>query len=370
VIDVPSVFMVGGSGRRVGKTAFSCAVIERFSSQRDVVGVKISTIDRGNSRHHASVADCPPDICRIDEETALDRCKDTSRMLASGAKRAVWLQVTVPHLAQGISSLLDRLGPDVVSVWESTRARRYVAPGVFIMVDAPNVTDRKPWAEALASKADRRVSFAGAAFNLDWRDIRLDDARWTVRIPATAVVLAGGGSTRMGADKALLSVGGKTMLEHISNQLAPWFRQIIVSSNEPVIHGFVGAMVVPDRIPGCGPLMGIASALEATSDPLCFVTACDTPAIDINLIRAMVSKADGYDAVVPYSERPEPLFAVYNKRVLPTFKLMLSSNRYRLTDALERCRVKYLTVSPGRIQNLNSRHEYRRYIGETNDVSS
>ncbi len=91
--------------------------------------------------------------------------------------------------------------------------------------------------------------------------------------------------------------------------------------------GFLGAQVVADEAVDRGPLMGIVSALKASPDELNFVMACDTPQVDIDLVRALVRQARAGDAVVPRTApgRPEPLFAVYNKSVLPVFEHLLSS---------------------------------------------
>ncbi|MBM4025102.1 MAG: molybdenum cofactor guanylyltransferase [Planctomycetes bacterium] len=249
------------------------------------------------------------------------------------------------------------------------------------MVEAPPGGRRKPWADALAPYADRIVSCRGAACDMDWKDVQLLGGRWTVRMPAAAILLAGGGSTRMGTDKALLPLDGKPMLGQIYEQVRPWFRRIVVSSNNAAAHGALGAPVLPDEVPDQGPLRGIVSALKAVPEELCFVTACDVPVVDIDLVRSLIRQAGDYDgvpiaqdrdggpdAVVPYSGRPEPLHAVYRRRVLPVFEQCLASGRYRMTEALNRCRVKYVPVAPDRIRNLNTMDEYRRYLGRADDV--
>jgi molybdopterin molybdotransferase len=370
MIKSHGVLLVGGSRRGVGKTAFACAVIERFASQRDLVAVKVTTIDPFNEGHHPKPADWGPQRKRmrwgspwITAETNPHSSKDTSRMLASGAKRALWLRVPEARLQEGIAALLESLGPEGLSVWESTRARRLVEPGAFVMVEGPHDGDGKPWAAGLAKEADRIVSFDGAAFDIDWSDVQIVGGRWAVRMNVTAILLAGGSSTRMGADKTLLPLGGRPMIQHIHDQLRPWFARILISSNNAAAHGFLDATIVPDEAAGKGPVMGIVSALRASPDELCFVAACDIPVVDIDLVQSMVRQAGDWDAVVPHSGRPEPLFAVYRKSVLPVFERMLASGRLRITEALNRCRVKYVPVGQGQITNLNTMNEYRRYVG-------
>lgn len=85
--------------------------------------------------------------------------------------------------------------------------------------------------------------------------------------PLTGFVLAGGNSTRMGQDKALLDWRGRTMLDHMSDLLR--------SVADPV-H-VVGRDALPDRLPACGPLSGIATALETTSTDANIIVAVDLP---------------------------------------------------------------------------------------------
>ncbi|MHC4538923.1 MAG: molybdenum cofactor guanylyltransferase, partial [Planctomycetota bacterium] len=185
--------------------------------------------------------------------------------------------------------------------------------------------------------------------------------RWAVRMPATAIILAGGDSTRMGQDKTMLPIDGRPMIEHIHEQLRPHFSKMLISSNKPCIHDFLGATVVPDEVTGKGPLMGIASALRASADEVNFVIACDMPGIDIGLVKAMLRQARDYDAVVPTvgPRLHEPLFAVYRKSALSAIEEVLRSGSNRVVDAFGHCKVRYVDVSGRQLRNVNTKAEYR-----------
>lgn len=128
MIKMPSMLMVGAAGRGVGKTTFTCSLIERFGSQCDIVGVKISVVDSVNKSHHPDVTGSGggdsllAPYC-ISEEKDSSTGKDTFRMLASGAKQVLWLQVMNTHLEEGTKALLETLGDETVSICESNRAR-------------------------------------------------------------------------------------------------------------------------------------------------------------------------------------------------------------------------------------------------------
>src|SRR3954447_23098801 len=86
-------------------------------------------------------------------------------------------------------------------------------------------------------------------------------------MPLTGFVLAGGKSRRMGRDKALLDWHGQPLLSHMTDLLRSVAEQVMVVGRDPL----------PDRLPGCGPLSGIATALETTATHANMVLAVDLP---------------------------------------------------------------------------------------------
>ena len=374
MIKIPSMLMVGARRKADGKTTFTCTVTERFSSKVDVVGVKISTIDSVNASHHPDVTESnlPSRMYCISEEKERSGHTDTARMLKAGAGKVLWLQAMNAHLGEGIAELANHLDDETVSICESNRARREIEPGVFVMIRSPQEADWKPSAQEVAEHADRIIVSNGAEFDIDWDDLQLLGGRWTIRMQATAIILAGGDSTRMGQDKTMLPVGGQPIIEHIYRQLDPWFSQILISANDAFRYSFLGATVVQDDVVGRGPLMGITSALKASTNDVNFVTACDIPEIDIDLVRAMLRQARGYDAVVPRvgPGKYEPVFAVYRKNAVKVFEQALRSRCNRIVDALSHCNVKYIDLSRRQVKNINTMCEYRRFIEETTNAGN
>ena len=160
-----------------------------------------------------------------------------------------------------------------------------------------------------------------------------------------AFILAGGESSRMGRDKAMLEIGGVTMLDRTIGVI----RSVGI---EPVIVGApkqfarnVETSVLDDDWPAAGPLGGIATALRASPKPWSLIVACDLPYLtpewmEFLLVRGGLSVAD---AVVPMNDGgPEPLCAVYAKSAAPPIVAALESGLRRVTEALTRLRVEYL----------------------------
>src|SRR5262252_1043172 len=107
--------------------------------------------------------------------------------------------------------------------------------------------------------------------------------------PTTAFVLAGGRSSRMGSDKALLSLGEQTMLEHALRtvkQVTPNVRIVGPSTR----YGQFGE-VVDDIYEGCGPLGGIHAALSGTNTDFNLVLSVDMPQMNSFFLKWLVQQA-------------------------------------------------------------------------------
>lgn len=370
MIKAAGMFMIGAAGRGAGKTKLACRLLSRFGPKRDIIGIKVTAIENAGSGCPRGGEGCG--VCAsiegryyISEENDSQGRKDTCRMLAAGAGRVLWLRVLKGHLAEGAAALLEIVGGGSLSVCESNSLRRVVEPGAFVLVKDASEEKYKPSAKAAAEHADRIIAFDGDGFDIEDDDIGLADGKWTVKMAATAIILAGGNSRRIGKDKSMLPIKGQPIIKHILEQLRPYFSQILISSNDLSRYNFPGVEVVADRVAGCGPLMGIASALRASASELNFVIACDIPEVDMELVRMMVRQGREFDAVVPVSGpwRYEPVFAVYNKGLLGAMEAALASGKNRIMEAVRHRSVKYVDLTgSGKFGNINTVEDYQQFL--------
>jgi molybdopterin-guanine dinucleotide biosynthesis protein A len=114
-------------------------------------------------------------------------------------------------------------------------------------------------------------------------------------------VLSGGQSTRMGSDKALLTLGGKTLLERalsLAHRITP--RVAILGSRER--YAATQEWIIEDEFPGCGPLAGIHAALQATETDLNVILSVDLPFVPLDFLAYLIERAQSCPAaqvVVP-----------------------------------------------------------------------
>ena len=137
--------------------------------------------------------------------------------------------------------------------------------------------------------------------------------------PFAGVVLTGGASTRMGTDKAFVEVDGQPLVLRVVEALRSAGADPVATIGGDLDRlRALGVDAYPDREAGQGPLGGIVTALEVLDAEIVFVAACDLIALSGEAVREVLdAMTPDADAVVPRSDRLEPLLAAYRRRCLP-----------------------------------------------------
>lgn len=158
---------------------------------------------------------------------------------------------------------------------------------------------------------------------------------------ATAVILTGGKSSRMGRPKALLLFDGEPLIVHIVRALRPLFGEaVVVAAPEQEIPP-LAVTLVRDEVADQGPVGGIYYGLKAASREVTFVTSCDAPFLNLSLISYLISRISNYDVVVPYwQDRLQPLHAAYRRSVLPHLQEQLERGELRPIFLYEKVRTR------------------------------
>jgi molybdopterin-guanine dinucleotide biosynthesis protein A len=359
---LPNILMAGAAGRNLGKTEFLCCAIRELSKTVPVIGIKITTID-----------DDLADYRQIDDEYLVsieqpaDDNKDTHRMFRSGASKVFWLRVKRPNLNLGIEALfkvMEDEGIDLTAdclVMESGSARNFIEPGLFFII-REHADEMKEGVAAVAHLADRLVTVTGDGWDVLPEDLEFKHERWGLKENAAAIILSGGGSTRMGEDKAVMPVDGQPMLSTVVGQLRPNFRNVLISGS-PEKYEFSGCTVIEDLEPDRGPLMGLLSTLKESELDVNFVTTCDVPKINMPFVRDMLDALEGFDAVVPVvpEDRKQPLFAVYRKTVVPAIEQLLADGVNAVHALLDQLNVNYVELDADWYHNLNTHDDVEQY---------
>ena len=190
----------------------------------------------------------------------------------------------------------------------------------------------------------------------------------------TGVILAGGNSSRMKSNKALLPFRGELFIERIHRQLAGIFSEILLVTNTPELYDFLPCPTVADIYPGRGSLAGIHAGLSSSRTPYIFAVACDMPLLNSALIRRLATSIHDQDIVIPEGDGGlEPLHAIYGKGALPVMEEALARGRVKIVECCERLRSTILArdvvagIDPEFLsfRNINTPEEYFTFREET-----
>ena len=181
-----------------------------------------------------------------------------------------------------------------------------------------------------------------------------------------AFILAGGKSTRMGADKAFLTLGGSSLLARSLAVAGAVADEVCIVGEARKFQAF--APVVEDVFRGCGPLAGIHAALRASHMELNLILAVDLPFVTPELLRFLFAQARESPAMVTAVRARggwQPLCAVYRGEFAEVAEKALREGRYRIDTLFDSQRMleisedqlKTTGLSADIFRNLNTPEE-------------
>lgn len=196
----------------------------------------------------------------------------------------------------------------------------------------------------------------------------------------TAVVLAGGKSTRMGFDKQQLMLHNNRLVGWIADTLLEEFEQVVLVTQTPELYRGLPVETVEDKIQGMGPLGGIHAGLLAAKSRFSFVIACDMPGMKLEYVKFMKEMLAGTNdqaCVTRFGEWIEPFHAFYAKDLTDDMETFLKSGGKSVNRFLDGQKTLYVPeaearkFSPdwGMFYNLNTREDLAQYLSRTRESS-
>ena len=177
----------------------------------------------------------------------------------------------------------------------------------------------------------------------------------------TVQIMAGGKSTRMGRDKAFVTLGGKTLLDRAVDRWKGWSKTLFLSvgGEDRERLAPVDAVPVFDRYPGFGPMGGLHGGLLVCETDYLLLCAVDTPFLTAEYAEKLAASIGTADACVYTLDGwPQPLFGLYRTTCLSVAQLLLEQGEgrmMRLLDAVETVRIPAENAADFR--NLNTPEE-------------
>jgi molybdopterin-guanine dinucleotide biosynthesis protein A len=162
-------------------------------------------------------------------------------------------------------------------------------------------------------------------------------------VGVSAIVLAGGASVRLGQDKALVEVAGRTLVERVVDVLRPLVSELVLVTPSPERLAWLELPTVSDVYPGIGTLGGLHAGLAAIENPYGLVVGCDMPFLNRELLVYMISQTGDAEVIVPRVGRfYEPLHALYAHSILPVLEERILAGQRRIRQACAGLRTRYI----------------------------
>lgn len=188
-------------------------------------------------------------------------------------------------------------------------------------------------------------------------------------IPHTsAYILAGGKSSRMGEDKGLKLFNGKALVQIVIDQLQQVVKKVVIVSNNIAYKQF-GLEVIEDVVKDIGPAGGIYSALKHSTSDKNFIVSCDMPNISAQAIHFMLDNCYTDAVCIPqYKNKLEPLFGIYPKSCLMSWKTTMNKGIYKLTDLASNYKLEKIVVDNNPLfsevffQNINTLEDLKNAL--------
>lgn len=200
----------------------------------------------------------------------------------------------------------------------------------------------------------RKTNNNASSINLGSRNSGCVEGRNNV----TAAILAGGKASRMGGvNKALLEIGGRSMIEREIEVLDSIFDETIIITNNPEHYQSLDKPLFVDVIPGKGSLGGLYTGLIKAKNHYCFFVPCDMPFLNTKVIDYLLSSLDEHDIVIPrINGHLEPMHAIYSKKCIPFIQTLLEGDDLKIKQLF--AEVDTFEISEDCIRNFDPAFDF------------
>lgn len=175
-------------------------------------------------------------------------------------------------------------------------------------------------------------------------------------------ILAGGKSSRMGANKSLMKLNDNTIIEKVIAAIPAKKAFIKVITNSFAEYRFLNCSMIPDLHKNIGPIAGVQAGLLDSPYEFNFFLASDLPLVTSQIIQSVLEKHSGEDIFgIRTKNGPEPLCTIYSKKCLPVIELQINKKDYSLHNLFKLVPSKFVeTNDPESLFNLNSVNDWNR----------
>ncbi len=194
----------------------------------------------------------------------------------------------------------------------------------------------------------------------------------------TAIILAGGKSSRMGFDKQFLKIEQRSLMDSMIHKLSKEFDEIIIVTNKPDHYIGLGHKITGDIIENMGPLAGIHAGLKISSSQFALIVACDMPNINIEYVKYMKTQIGNHGCTTMFGNYLEPFISYYSKDVIESIEEYLGMGKKSIHGFLPTLEFNYIQESEARkfspnwdmFLNLNTKDDLNDFLNKVGDKTN
>ncbi|WP_313339074.1 molybdenum cofactor guanylyltransferase [Sedimentibacter sp.] len=189
----------------------------------------------------------------------------------------------------------------------------------------------------------------------------------------TAIILAGGKSSRMGFDKQLLKINERSLMDKLIQKLRQEFEEIIIVTNKTELYIGLSHKITKDILKDMGVLGGIHAGLNHSLSRFAFVVACDMPNINMEYVRYMKDRLtdnNSLGCVTKFGDWIEPFCSFYSVDLIKNIEKYLESGRRSVNGLIKDVNITYIKEKDARkfspnwdmFLNLNTKEDLNKFL--------
>lgn len=201
----------------------------------------------------------------------------------------------------------------------------------------------------------------------------MEEKRISMKEFGTAIILAGGKSSRMGFDKQFLRLKERRLMDSLVQKLKPYFAEIIIVTNKTEEYKELPVIVTQDVFVEKGPLGGIHAGLLKSSSHFSYIIACDMPNLNMEFVDYMTSRIRGSKkdgSITRFKDWIEPFNAFYTRDMVDQLEGFLELGGRSVNRFLKDLDILYIDEEKARefspqwemFNNLNTKADINEYL--------
>ncbi len=173
---LPNLLLIAGTGRNSGKTTLACSIIKKFGDSYPIIAVKIAPHFHENVQEMKTIF--TGESLFLAEEIDHTKPKDSSRMLAAGARKSFFVMVRDEQLQEAWNQVLSLIDIHDLIVCESGGLRNLITPGLFLMMNSNPSQTLKPGSTRFKDLCDRWITFDGKQSDFSTDSLEIQNHTW------------------------------------------------------------------------------------------------------------------------------------------------------------------------------------------------